>query len=82
MIKWRTRIVSDPSVCGGKPCVRGTRIPVAVILDNLAEGLGYDELLANYPSLKRDDIRAAMAYAAAISHDVCIPLRYETRHAV
>jgi len=82
MIKWRSRIVSDPSVCGGKPCIRGTRIPVAVILDNLAEGLDHADILANYPSLKRDDIRAAMAYAAALSRDICIPLRYETRHAV
>lgn len=59
------RIVSDPNVCHGKPCIRGTRIMVSVILDNLAEGMQPDEILREYPPLTADDIQASLAYAAA-----------------
>ena len=56
-----TRISIDPSVCFGKPCIRGTRIWVSLILDLLASGMAEAEIIAQYPTLKRDDILAAIA---------------------
>ena len=58
------RISIDPNVCFGKPCIRGTRIWVALIIGNLAAGVSEAEILEAYPSLKLDDIQAALAYAA------------------
>ena len=58
------RISTDPAVRFGKPCVRGTRITVGDILGYLAGGMSEDELLSDFPQLKRDDIRACLAYAA------------------
>ena len=58
------RISIDPKVCHGKACIRGTRIMVSVILDNLAAGVSQEEILKSYPSLTPEDIRAAVAYAA------------------
>ena len=63
------RITVDPSICGGRPCVRGTRIYVAVILDGLAEGLTQEQLIDHYPQLTPEDIRAALAYAAELSRE-------------
>lgn len=63
------RITIDPGVCFGKPCIRGTRIWVSLIVDNLADGIPEQEILAAYPSLTRDDIRAALVYAAELTHD-------------
>lgn len=68
-MKWRDRITADPSVCHGKACIKGTRIMVSVILDNLAEGVNEQEILKNYPSLKLEDIKAAISYAAELSHE-------------
>jgi uncharacterized protein (DUF433 family) len=61
---WRERIVADPHVMLGKPLVRGTRITVELILEKLAAGESVDDLLAAYPRLARDDVQAALAYAA------------------
>jgi len=66
---WKERIVVDPFVCHGKACIKGTRIMVSVILDNLAEGVTEEELLKSYPSLKPEDIKAAIAYAAELSRE-------------
>lgn len=66
---WRERIQVDPEVMHGQACIAGTRIPVAVILDNLAEGLGTDELLREYPTLRREDVAAALAYAAELAKE-------------
>jgi uncharacterized protein (DUF433 family) len=63
------RVVLDPQICGGKPCVRGTRIPVAVILDGLAEGLTPQDLIDHYPQLTEDDIHAALAYGAELANE-------------
>ena len=71
------RITIDPGVCFGKPCIRGTRIWVSLIVDNLADGIPEQEILAAYPSLTRDDIRAALVYAAELTHDRYIPLDTE-----
>ena len=64
-----SRISIDPNVCFGKPCIRGTRIWVSLILDFLANGATIEELLADYPHLKREDILAAIAYGAEMSRE-------------
>lgn len=71
------RISVDPNVCFGKPCIRGTRIWVALILENLADGVAESELLDAYPQLKLEDIRAAMAYAAEVTRERVIPIPIE-----
>lgn len=68
-MNWRERISVDPFVCHGKACIKGTRIMVSVILDNLAEGVNETEILKSYPSLKPEDIKAAIAYAAELSRE-------------
>ncbi len=76
MEKWRERIVIDPRICHGKPCIRGTRIMVSVILDNLAEGWTPEEIVAEYPPLTIEDIQAAIAYAAdLVREEELTPLR-------
>ncbi len=57
------RIELNPRVCNGKPVIKGTRIPVSVILDQIAEGESWDTLLAGYPELHKKDIQAALIYA-------------------
>lgn len=59
-----TRIARDPHICGGSPCVKGTRIPVSVILSHLAAGESLDELLGGFQGLTREDVYACLAYAA------------------
>jgi len=59
------RIELNPRVCNGKPVIKGTRIPVSVILEQIAEGETWDALLAGYPELKKEDIQAALLYARA-----------------
>jgi len=59
------RIELDPRVCNGKPVIKGTRIPVSVILEQIAEDGTWDTLLAGYPELKKEDIQAALLYARA-----------------
>jgi uncharacterized protein (DUF433 family) len=63
------RITSDPNVCHGKACIKGTRVMVSVILDNLAAGLTAEEVVASYPSSTPDDVRAAIAYAVEIARE-------------
>jgi uncharacterized protein (DUF433 family) len=59
------RIELDPRVCNGKPVIKGTRIPVSVILEEIAEGASWDNLLGGYPELTKEDIQAALLYARA-----------------
>jgi len=61
---YRDRIVIDPAIRFGKPCVRGTRIAVGDVLSYLASGMRVEEVLADFPQLTGDDIRACLAYAA------------------
>jgi uncharacterized protein (DUF433 family) len=65
----KSRVTVIPGVCGGRPCIRDTRIEIAVILDGLAEGLTFDDLIDHYPQLTREDIRAALAYAADLARE-------------
>jgi uncharacterized protein (DUF433 family) len=73
-MSWQDRITVDPLVCHGKACVKGTRVMVSVVLDNLAENLSADEILASYPSLTREDIEAAIGYAAELARERVVPL--------
>ncbi len=57
------RIELNPKVCNGKPFIKGTRIPVSVILEQIAEGVSWDDLLKGYPELVKNDIQAALIYA-------------------
>ncbi|HUT55754.1 MAG TPA: DUF433 domain-containing protein [bacterium] len=66
---WNERISIDPDICHGKPCIAGTRIMVSIILDYLTAGEGVEAILRQYPVLKEQDIRAAMAYAAWLAHE-------------
>jgi uncharacterized protein (DUF433 family) len=69
MLEWQERISINPQVCHGKACVRGTRVMISVILDNLAAGVPREELLQSYPSLQELDIQAALAYAAELARE-------------
>ncbi len=66
---WKSRITLKPEVCGGRPCIRDTRIEIAIILDGLAEGLTEADIIDHYLQLTVEDIRAALAYAAELSHE-------------
>ena len=68
-VDWQDRIVVDPKVLVGKPVIKGTRIAVEFLMELLAEGWTHEQILANYPQLKPDDIRAAHAYAAEVVRD-------------
>ncbi len=74
MDKLLERITVNPNVCHGKACIRGTRIMVSVILDNLAAGVSKEEILKSYPALTIEDINAALAYAAELAHERIIPM--------
>jgi uncharacterized protein (DUF433 family) len=71
------RISIDPNVCFGKPCIRGTRIWVSLLLDFLAVGMTVEEILAEYPQLAVEDIRAALAYGAEMSRERYVELPTE-----
>ena len=76
MAAWQEFLSSNPQVCGGEICATGTRIPVTVVLDSLAEGATKDEILASYPSLSVDHLNAALAYAAELAHEErLVPIR-------
>ena len=68
------RITIDPKVCGGKPCIRGTRIWVSLILDFLADGMTEGDLLAEYPQLVHEDVLAAIAYGAEAARERFVPV--------
>ena len=72
------RISIDPDVCFGRACIRGTRIWVSLIVDNIAEGVSEAELLAAYPQLKPKVIGAARAYAAEMTRERIIPIPVES----
>lgn len=74
---WRDRISINPNVCHGKPCIKGTRIWVSLIIDNLASGATEKEIIEAYPSLTKEDIKAALAYAAEMAREryVDIPIK-------
>jgi len=76
MVNWREYLATEPSICSGQLCARGTRVFVTVILDSLAEGASREEILRSYPSLQPHHIDAALAYAAELAHEESLlPLR-------
>ena len=76
MIQWRDYLASDPAVCGGQLCAKGTRVKVTNILDSLAERATREEILTSYPSLQPEHVDAAIAYAAELAHEEILhPLR-------
>ncbi len=66
-MNWQERITADAAICHGKACIKGTRVMVSVILDNLAAGLTPDQILQSYPSLTLEAVQAAIAYAADLA---------------
>jgi uncharacterized protein (DUF433 family) len=66
---WRNYITVDPNVCHGQACIKGTRIMVSVVLDNLAAGLSIEEIQESYPSLNRQAIQASITYAAELARE-------------
>ena len=73
-MRWQDHITVNPLVVHGQACIRGTRIPVAVVLANLADGLPPDDIIRSYPSLTREGIQAALAYAADLAQERVLPL--------
>ncbi len=68
------RITHDPTVMGGRPCIRGMRVTVGTVLGLLASGHSLDEVLKAYPYLEKDDVQAALAYAAWRAEEIELPL--------
>lgn len=77
MENWRENIAVSPALCHGRACIRGTRVMVSVILDNIAAGIDRAEILASYPSLKPTSIDAALAYAAELAREGTLDLPLE-----
>ena len=71
------RISINPNICFGKPCIRGTRIWVSLILDLMANGMSIEEILKEYPSLTKEDIRATIAYGAEMSRERYVEIPIE-----
>ena len=68
------RISVDPKICHGQACIKGTRIMVGVVLDNLAAGVPTDEIVRSYPPLTAEDVQAAIGYAAELAREHMVPL--------
>jgi len=69
MYKLVERIVSDPKICSGKPCIKGTRIPGHIILDLLAAGENFEGIKKAYPNITDEDIRACLSYASILADE-------------
>ncbi len=68
-MNWRDHITVDPEVCHGKACIKGTRVLVTTVLDNLAAGLDAEEIVRSYPSITRESVQAAVSYAAELAKE-------------
>jgi uncharacterized protein (DUF433 family) len=73
-MNWQDYVTVDPAICHGQACIKGTRIMVSVVLDNLAAGLSIKEIMTSYPSLTPEAIQAAMAYAAELARERIVVL--------
>ena len=71
------RIVIDPNICFGKPCIRGTRIGVSMVLDFLSNDMTIEEIIAEYPQLTKDDIHAVLAYGAEMTRERYVEIPIE-----
>lgn len=81
-MNWREYIAVEPNICHGQACLIGTRIPVSVVLDNLAAHVTPDEILRSYPSVSREGIDACIAYAAQLARERVVDLPAYPPHAV
>ena len=68
-MNWQDYIIVNPTICHGSACIKGTRVMVSVVLDNLAAGLSINEIIKSYPSLTPEAVQAAMAYAADLARE-------------
>jgi uncharacterized protein (DUF433 family) len=68
------RISVNPEICHGKACIKGTRVMVSIILDNLAEGIEVEEIMKNYPALNKEDIQASLEYASVLAKEEILPI--------
>ncbi len=73
-MQWQDYISVDPTICHGRACIKGTRVMVSVVLDNLAAGLSINEIVKSYPSLTPEAIQATIAYAAELARERVILL--------
>ncbi len=73
-MNWREHITVDPNICHGQACIKGTRVMVSIILDNLAAGVSQEEILRSYPSLRPESIQATVAYAAELARERVVDL--------
>ncbi|MEW5938656.1 MAG: DUF433 domain-containing protein [Chloroflexota bacterium] len=74
-INWQNYIVIDPELHHGEPCIKGTRVPVAILVGSIADGMTIDQVIQEYPQLKREAVQAALAYAAdVVRQDILLPL--------
>jgi uncharacterized protein (DUF433 family) len=77
-IDWQRRVVVDPGIHHGEPCIAGTRVPVRFVVGSLADGLTVEEVIREYPQLSPEDVRGALAYAAEVLHqESLLPLTVE-----
>jgi uncharacterized protein (DUF433 family) len=75
MKNWNDNIESNPNILYGKPVIKGTRIPVELLLEKMSNGQKFQEIIQNYPDLKEDDLYACLAYATSlIKNEVTVPL--------
>jgi uncharacterized protein (DUF433 family) len=73
--RWQNRVVVDPNIHHGEPCIKDTRIPVAIVIGSLADGMTPEEIRAAYPQLTSEDVRAALSYAAdTMRQEILLPL--------
>ena len=73
--RWQNRVVVDPNIHHGEPCIKDTRIPVATVIGSLADGMTPEEIRAAYPQLTSEDVRAALSYAAdTMRQEILLPL--------
>ncbi|MHA1841082.1 DUF433 domain-containing protein [Candidatus Heimdallarchaeota archaeon] len=75
---WKAQIASKVTICHGKLCIKNTRVMLSVILDCIAEGMSEEEILKEYPSLKKGDISIALQFAASLARGETIPLKAES----
>jgi len=71
---WKKRVQIDPAICHGKPCIKGTRIWVSLVLDFLASGDSVETILGEYPQLTREDVLACIAYGAEMARERFVPI--------